>query len=229
LYSHDISERNQRNNPKIWDPRFYYLRILKQSLESVFQREFADRTTLLDYGCGASPYYDYITNLGVKYLRADLKENPNIDFEIISNILPNIPDNSLDYVLSTQVLEHVEDYSIYLKEAYRVLKPGGKLVLSTHGYWMFHPDPNDFWRWTSQGLNKIILEAGFKESRFTGVLGRAASGFLLFQDGLMFKLPKPLKVIFTSICQLAISILDKVESKENKLKDACTYITVSIK
>lgn len=39
-------------------------------------------------------------------------------------------DSSFDYVLSFDVLEHVPDYSAALGEMYRVLRPGGQIVLS---------------------------------------------------------------------------------------------------
>lgn len=42
-----------------------------------------------------------------------------------------LPDNSFDYVTSSEVLEHVNDKTKMLEECYRVLKPGGKLILTT--------------------------------------------------------------------------------------------------
>jgi len=43
----------------------------------------------------------------------------------------NIADNSFDYVVSFQVIEHIEKDEFFLREIYRVLKPGGKLILTT--------------------------------------------------------------------------------------------------
>ena len=38
------------------------------------------------------------------------------------------PDNSFDYIVNFDVLEHVRDVEIVLKECFRVLKPDGKLL-----------------------------------------------------------------------------------------------------
>lgn len=46
-------------------------------------------------------------------------------------ILAGIADNSFDYAVSFQVIEHIEDDLTFLKEIYRVLKPGGQLILTT--------------------------------------------------------------------------------------------------
>ena len=42
-----------------------------------------------------------------------------------------IPDNTFDYVVSFQVIEHIKDDSLYLTEINRVLKPGGKVFITT--------------------------------------------------------------------------------------------------
>ena len=45
--------------------------------------------------------------------------------------LKGIEDNSFDYVITFQVIEHIKDDNEFVKEVYRVLKPGGKLIVST--------------------------------------------------------------------------------------------------
>ena len=138
-------------------------------------------------------------------------------------------DASVDLVLSTQVLEHVENPVFYLTEALRILKPGGKLIISTHGYWMFHPDPTDYWRWTSAGLNKIITERGFEIKYFNGIIGRAAMGLQLLQDGFLFKLPTFLRPVLAGIFQPLIYLFDKTTSQSSKDRDACTFVIVAEK
>ncbi|MGH7090909.1 MAG: class I SAM-dependent methyltransferase, partial [Stellaceae bacterium] len=66
-----------------------------------------------------------------------------------------------DCVLSSQVLEHVPAPPSYLEEAHRVLRPGGTLLLSTHGLFEDHACPADYWRWTAYGLKKLVESAGF--------------------------------------------------------------------
>jgi 2-polyprenyl-3-methyl-5-hydroxy-6-metoxy-1,4-benzoquinol methylase len=66
-----------------------------------------------------------------------------------------------DFVLSSQVLEHVLDPAFYLSECFRVLKPGGKLLVTTHGTFWDHACPHDYWRWTAYGLRQAVENAGF--------------------------------------------------------------------
>ena len=44
----------------------------------------------------------------------------------------------------------------------RVLRADGLLVLSTHGFWIEEHEPTDYWRWTFQGLRKILEECDFR-------------------------------------------------------------------
>ncbi|WP_405207555.1 methyltransferase domain-containing protein [Aquimarina sp. LLG6339-5] len=45
--------------------------------------------------------------------------------------LKNLPENHFDTILSFQVIEHVRNDHLYLQEIYRVLKPGGKAIITT--------------------------------------------------------------------------------------------------
>lgn len=45
--------------------------------------------------------------------------------------LTGLPDNAFDYVVTFQVIEHIEDDDLFVKEIYRVLKPGGQLIVTT--------------------------------------------------------------------------------------------------
>jgi len=72
-----------------------------------------------------------------------------------------VEDSSYSYVCSFQVLEHVPIPQDYLHEAYRILRTGGKLFITTHGLWPYHPTPEDHHRWTRDGLIYELGKAGF--------------------------------------------------------------------
>ena len=104
-----------------------------------------------------APYSEMCT-----YHRADLAGGSDLDFEYAAD--GRLPSEAADYdcVLSTQVLEHVEDPAAYLQECYRVLRPGGHLLLTTHGIFEDHAVPHDYWRWTAGGLQRMIEDCWLK-------------------------------------------------------------------
>ncbi len=67
---------------------------------------------------------------------------------------------SFDTTLSTQVLEHVPSPGIFLKEAHRVLKPGGHLLLTPPQTNPLHEEPHDYFRYTCYGLRSLMEQAG---------------------------------------------------------------------
>lgn len=116
---------------------------------------------VVDYGCGDMPYRPLFESRGCKYLGADLVENTAAELALTQQGKLPLLDCSVDLVISSQVLEHVIDVNSYLEECARVLKPGGALLLSTHGMWIYHPHPTDVRRWTRWGLRHEIEQAAF--------------------------------------------------------------------
>jgi SAM-dependent methyltransferase len=147
----------QRLEPKPGDLFYLCLSDLLIAIRSLVP----SRTSrVLDYGCGGSPYRALFGEC--LYHRADFPGGANLDFEYTAN--SRLPPEAADYdcVLSTQVLEHVENPTTYLQECCRVLRPGGNLLLTTHGIFEDHAVPHDYWRWTAIGLQRIIDEAGLR-------------------------------------------------------------------
>jgi SAM-dependent methyltransferase len=165
----------ERLEPKFGDLAYLHLSDLLLALSPALK---SAKGSLLDFGCGGSPYRSLFT--GSIYHRADIPAGvDNIDFEIDRDSKIDANNESYDVVLATQVLEHVPDPASYLKEACRILKPGGKLLLSTHGAFFDHACPNDFHRWTTDGLALEMRKAGFEIEKMQKLtLGARAVFFL---------------------------------------------------
>ncbi|MFO1499635.1 MAG: class I SAM-dependent methyltransferase [Verrucomicrobiota bacterium] len=147
----------QRLRPRWRDMDYLVLKDLRDLIQSQAPQASG---RLFDYGCGAAPYRSFFQHCA-EYVAADVTPGPRVDRLLEADGLTAEPSEAYDVVLSTQVLEHVRDPEAYLQECYRILHPGGRLILSTHGMVEEHGCPYDFHRWTSRGLENVAADAGF--------------------------------------------------------------------
>jgi SAM-dependent methyltransferase len=202
----DLSEHHSR----IWDPMSYPRVALTRSLgNAVDSLRLPPRARVLDFGCGAKPYRELFA-ADIDYIGADLLENDQADIAIQGGVV-DLPDQSVDLVLSTQVLEHVPDPHAYLTECHRVLRPGGRLVLTTHGVMFYHPHPGDFWRWTIQGLSTIIGHARLEISSISPLLGAVPTGLWLMMINVQAGLPRGLRHAFVTLVNLLMRWSNRVD------------------
>ena len=109
---------------------------------------------VLDVGCGDRPYEALLRGAG-EIVGFDVPGNPHADLHGSIDAIP-VEDASFDVVLCLQVLEHVPDPDAAVRELRRVVRDGGRVLLSTHGIYPFHPNPDDLWRWTHTGLERLF-------------------------------------------------------------------------
>lgn len=214
-------------------PRWHRLAFVARRLDAAIADLISDLGAapghrVLDYGCADAPYRGLFAE-GVEYVGADLSGNPAASVEIAPDGSLPEPDASFDFVLSTQALEHVIDPALYLAECARVLRPGGRLLLSTHGTMVFHPDPVDLWRWTTQGLERVIIDAGLEIERFEGVVGLSATGLQLLQDGMLLRIPGVLHRPVSLAFQLLIAAVDRFSRPEDRRLNALVFAVIARK
>jgi SAM-dependent methyltransferase len=114
--------------------------------------------TLVDYGCGNKPYLIIVGSKVGKYIGVDLAQNETNTVDVVLGDGSPLPfeKESVDTVLSTQVLEHVSEPERYLAEVARVLRKGGIFILTCPGSYMLHEEPHDFYRYTEHGLKYLL-------------------------------------------------------------------------
>jgi SAM-dependent methyltransferase len=132
-------------------------------------RRFADglapRARVLDIGAGDAPYrelFDRCEYVTVDWANSHHEDASKVDIEASVDDLP-IDDASFDAVLSTQVLEHVSTPVAVLREAHRVLRVGGTLLVTVPFVWEEHEKPFDFQRFSSSGVSHALESAGFAD------------------------------------------------------------------
>jgi SAM-dependent methyltransferase len=73
---------------------------------------------------------------------------------------PEVADNSFDVVFSTDVFEHLRRPWDAARECIRITKPGGLLIHRTVFAYRYHPEPVDYWRFSSQCLEYLFTHTG---------------------------------------------------------------------
>jgi SAM-dependent methyltransferase len=94
---------------------------------------------------------------GAKVVCVDIADGPGVDLVADAHDMWMVPTDSVDCVTTISVLEHVRYPQKVIKEIYRILKPGGVVYVSVPFMFPFHSDPDDFYRFSSDGL-KILCE-----------------------------------------------------------------------
>jgi SAM-dependent methyltransferase len=170
------------------------------------------RGRVLDIGCGLQPYRALLDASGTQYVgvdRAHAHSNPTVIGSL--DALP-FRAESFDVVLCTQVLEHVPEPERALAEAVRVLRIGGRLILTVPGVWPTHEAPYDFWRFTRHGLMRILAQHGieFAELKMLGGLWATVGQMVNLELGRHFMLRELVPLV-----NLASGTLDRLGARED--------------
>ena len=142
-------------------------RDLKAELPSV-------QGTVLDVGCGIQPFRPMFAPT-VRYIGLDSADSKaHFGYEAPDTLYYSgdvwpVADRTADFILCTETLEHIPDPAVFLREAFRSLKPGGRLLLTVPFAVRWHFIPYDYWRYTPSGLDNLLRKAGFDE---VGVFAR---------------------------------------------------------
>lgn len=151
---------------------YYSGRGLPQALAARYYRELGDARRVLDLGCGTgdfgrlrpSPDVE-VHGVDVDPLAVALASGHEIavQADVEREPLP-YPDEWFDGVLAKDIFEHLREPAVAVREAYRVLRPGGVLVAS-----MVMARPSRVWAdythvrgFTRESARLLLEDAGFK-------------------------------------------------------------------
>jgi SAM-dependent methyltransferase len=180
----------------------------------------------LDVGCGQRPYEHLVASTEYVGLEIDTPAARKINRADVYYNGDRFPfeDASFDSAMINQVFEHVFNPDEFLHEVNRILKPGGKLLLTVPFVWDEHEQPQDYARYTSFGLSWILTKYGFqiiKQQKSVNNIG------LIFQltNGFMYKklatknliLNQILFLLTTAPINILGAIIIKITPKSNDL------------
>lgn len=141
---------------------------------------------VLDIGCGNQPYRELMSGID-SYVALDWNMRESLTPDQVRNCFVRgsalempFRGESFDGVLASQLLEHVRDPALFMREICRVLKNGGKGILTFPLVNPVHEAPQDFTRFTEFGIFNLIESSRLspdKTIRMGG--GWLTIGFLL--------------------------------------------------
>lgn len=159
---------------------------------------------VLDLGCGARPFEADILAHARRYVGVDWGNTLHgTHADIVADLNKPLPigDESVDHVVSFEVMEHLAEPRVMLGEACRVLRSGGQLTISVPFQWWVHEAPWDFFRYTCHGLEYLLQRAGFVHVAVTPTTGFWSMWILKlnYKSTALIRGPRPLKILTRAI------------------------------
>lgn len=198
--------RRRASDPSMYpESRFAHNWLIKKALnDNVRSRVGRLSGLVLDLGCGTRPFEPDIMQRATRYVGIDWSNTLHGNHaDIVADLNKPLPvkDESVDHVVSFEVMEHLAEPAVMLGEAFRVLRKGGELTISVPFQWWVHESPWDYYRYTCHGLQYLLEKAGF-----TDVVVTPTTGFwsmwvlkLNYQTTRLIQGPKVLQFLVRSV------------------------------
>jgi SAM-dependent methyltransferase len=170
----------------------------------------------LNVGAGQTKLDPRIKNMEIE---------PGNGIDIVGSV-ERIPceDEVFDLVITQEVLEHVKSPHIAVKEIHRVLKRNGIAYIQLPFIIGYHPCPQDYWRFTHEGLIELVQSADFEVKDLALSVGPAVGFYRIIVEFLAIvmsvihsRLYKPAKLLF-SIFFYPIKLLDPVLRRSSEAR-----------
>jgi SAM-dependent methyltransferase len=180
----------------------------------------------LDVGCGQRPYEHLVASSKYIGLEIDTPAARKINKADIYYKGKRFPfrKGSFDSVIINEVFEHVFNPDEFLQEVNRVLKQGGRLLITVPFVWDEHEQPHDYARYSSFGLAWILSKNGFKildqkkSGNTIGILFQLINGYIYKKVETRFPLLNHLFFLFlTAPFNIIGALLEMITPKSNDL------------
>lgn len=122
--------------------------------------------SVLEVGCGNTPYRFLIKHASYTGIDHAVAAEFSCQREGVvyyrGDAFP-VKEESFDLVFHTEVLEHVENPDIFMRNCWSVLRPGGRMFFSVPFSYRYHYIPYDYYRYTPSSLKSLCERAGFSD------------------------------------------------------------------
>jgi SAM-dependent methyltransferase len=150
----------------LWDDD-YYKRLSRYYKRFWFSGVDADNLPIFEYGCGLGVNIAWSSQAHGYDISPQARAFAHSKGIRVYESMAEVASESFPVVISSHVLEHVDDPLSALSEMQRVLTPGGRLILAipkeNHGKASFMVDGDaHLYSWTFRTMNNLLLRSGFK-------------------------------------------------------------------
>lgn len=170
-------------------PKTSYHRKKLDLLQDKYKKVYSG--VVLDIGGRDRGGFNKPKDMVEKWIFADIVNDfkPDMVFDVCD--MKDVESESVDVVNAMELFEHVKNPKKGIKECYRVLKKGGRMIISIPFMFPVHADPNDYQRWTSEKLISVLRGVEFEIESFE-IVGRF---FILLSDMFRDLLSRQNKII----------------------------------
>jgi len=143
----------------------------------IFIRKFAEQLNgpFLEVGSknyGSTQDFRPLFSGKGKYIGIDMEDGPGVDVVLdltddFEKIDAKLSSQRFSTIICLSVLEHCDQPFKMAENLMRLLEPGGRICIGVPFAWKIHAYPNDYWRFTPEGIRKLFLKIQFdiKQSR----------------------------------------------------------------
>ena len=210
-----IFEEKQKYTSKNW----LVHSILAQQLPQIFPYL---QGQLLDIGCGHKPYREDFIDKVTTYIGLEHPATPSLSEAVDvygTGIQLPFANETFDTIVSFAVLEHINEPELMLKEAGRVIKAGGFIIMTVPHIWGLHEEPHDYFRYTKYGIKYLLEQGGFTVINISALAGfwvTYCQRFCYYLEHFQKTIPKHLLTALYYLIQSLGKELDKLHRVETE-------------
>lgn len=135
--------------------RFVKRKMSTKNLERLCRDNASDLPTIIVHSEDVD-YTDYFPNSFTVSKRT--KKPADLYVDTFYHDLSKIPDESYDVALCTGLLEHVPEPDRLIADLHRILKPGGRAIISASAVFAYHEGPNNYFMFTTWGMKHLLRD-----------------------------------------------------------------------
>lgn len=121
----------------------------------------------VDIGCGGQPFRTLLEQVGYSYCGVDVNPDGGPPVDVVCAADEPLPEELVrrgpfDFLLCTEVVEHLADWHTGFANFGALLAPGGRALITAPHFYQLHEEPYDFWRPTLHAIDYYARRAGLQ-------------------------------------------------------------------